>query len=188
MVAAGRMVGVACGFGMSYHLSLVSHDSRVAAMAGAGLLTVLGHCLCAVLNGGDVDYSVTDCPGDLPGSGDRNLLTGLDRHRVANGRGHVFLRGRVGDGRGRMDPGVNWGMVGLVSTMVTMPLPVAVTVAVVRIRLSLSIGFSFSFLLVVSAMMGSSVVRGGKGNGLGHSLLHQARAVVHYCRGVVGNL
>jgi len=104
----------------------------------------------------------------------------------------VFLRGRVGKRRGRVHPGVNWGMVGLVSTMVTMPLPVAVTVTVVRIRLSLSIGFSFSvsfsFPFVVSAVMGSSVVRGGKGNWLWHSLFHQARAVVHYCRGVVGNL
>lgn len=109
----------------------------------------------------------------------------------------MFLRGRVGEKRGRMNPGVNWGMVGLVSTMVTMPLPVAMTMAVVRIRLSLSIGFSFSvsfsFPFAVSAVMrssvmGSSVVRGRKGNWLWHSLFHQARAVVHYCRGVVGNL
>jgi len=104
----------------------------------------------------------------------------------------MFLRGRVGDRRGRMHRGVNWGTVGLVSSVVAMSLPVAVTMAVVRIGLSLSISFgfsvSYSFPLVVSAVMGSGVVWGRVGNWLGHSFLHEARAVVHYCRGVVGNL
>ena len=44
------------------------------------MLAVLGDGLSAVLDGGDVDDGVADCPGDVPGCGRGYPLTGLLWH------------------------------------------------------------------------------------------------------------